>query len=181
MLACIYTKMEWTSDLDAAVANKGDQFLLARDLVSTDGKVSDDQKEYAVVQFDKVRDVVTGAPETTFYEVVLDGKCFLHLVVHFGETDLRDEILQDIIAAMHKAMPDIPLKDMQPHVSLSGAPGRLELRVVYRDVVLETLGACRQIAENVAALLQDPKSVQLNVYRHGHCSPILGRIGVSGQ
>jgi hypothetical protein len=162
--------LDWTSDLEAAVEKKGDQFLLARG-------DREDQKEYAIVPFDKVRDVVTGAPETLFYEVVLEGKCFLHLVVHFGETDLRDEILQDVVAAMHKALPDIPLKDMQPHVSLGGAVGRLELRVVYRDVVLESLAACKQIAENVAALLDDPDSVQLDVYRHGHCSPILGRIG----
>jgi hypothetical protein len=163
---------DWTSDLEAAVEKKGDQFLLAR---------SDDDglKEYAVLPFDKVGDTISAAPETTFYEVVLEGKCFLHLIVHFGETD-QDEILQEVVTAMHKALPDIPLKDMQPHVSLSGIPGCLELRVVYRDVVLDTLGACRQIAENVAALLQDPKSVQLDVYRHGHCSPILGRIGASG-
>ena len=169
--------LDWTSDLEAAVAKKGDQFLLARD--RTDGKdQSDAVKEYAVVPFGEVRATVTSCPETTFYEVVLDGKCFLHLVVHFGEID-RDEILQDVVAALHKALPDIPLKDMQPHVSLGGAPGRLELRVVYRDVVLETLGACRQIAQNVAALLEHG-SVQLDVYSHGHCSPILGRVGTSG-
>lgn len=168
--------LDWTSDLEAAVAKKGDQFLLARDRTSTDAEDREDVKEYAVVPLDDVRDAVTGAPETTFYEVVLDGKCFLHLVVQFGETE-QDEILGGVVAAMHKALPDIPLKDMQPHVSLGGAVGRLELRVVYRDVVLDTLAACKRIAENVAALLEDPKSVQLDVYKHGHCSPILGRVG----
>jgi hypothetical protein len=162
--------LDWTSDLEAAVAKKGDQFLLAR-------SDSDGLKEYSVLPFDEVRDAITACPEATFYEVVLDGKCFLHLVVHFGDQDgVLADVLADVVAAMHKALPDIPLKDMQPHVSLGGIPGRLELRVVYRDVVLETLGACRQIAQNVAALL-DSGSVQLDVYEHGHCSPIVGRIG----
>lgn len=163
--------MIWTSDLDAAVAKKGDGFLLARDLAS-----GDDGKEYAVLPFDEVRDTMTACPDTTFYEVVLDGKCFLHLVVHFGDQDaVLADVLSDVVAAMHKALPDIPLKDMQPNVSLGGVPGRLELRVVYRDVVLETLGACKQVAENVAALLGSG-SVRLDVYEHGHCSPILGRL-----
>lgn len=169
--------LDWTSDLDAAVANKGDQFLLARTLIG-----EGDHKEYAVLPFDRVRDHITEFPDAMYFEVVLDGKCFLHLVVRFGESDQDDSdiwadaVLTDVVAAMHKALPDIPLKDMQPHVSLAGAMGLLELRVVYRDVVLETLGACRLIAQNVSALLRSG-SVRLDVYEHGHCSPILGRIG----
>lgn len=162
--------LDWTRDLDAAMAKKGDQFLLARNLIG------EDYKEYAIIPFAEVRDYITEFPDAMYFEVVLEGKCFLHLIVQFGETD-QDEILGEVVAAMHKALPDIPLKDMQPHVSLSGIPGRLELRVVYRDVVLDSLAACKRVAENVAALLPDPASVQLDVYKHGHCSPILGRVG----
>lgn len=155
----------WTTDLDAAVlAQAAGQALV---MLARGERV----KEYATVPFGEVRELVAGCPDVVFYEVVTEGKCYLHLCAHNADRYADPEAMYDEVkAALTEALPDIPIAGMRPERSTGVVDGRAILDLVYKDVGVKSLAAARAIGEAVAEKLgPSATEIDLDVYRHCYC------------
>lgn len=135
-----------------------------------------DAREYASMSTDAAMDLCKSDKETQFFEVVTDGKCYLHFVLSAAtfSQDLWGELGNAIVGAL----PDIPaINEMAPTASVS-ADG--VLRVVYREIVLSAIADNARIARAVLAHMDERPDefktargcLQLDVYEIGYCQPL---------
>jgi len=133
-------------------------------------------REFATIAFQDIAAVMGDAdPDARWYEVVTDGRCYLHLVLRAPESDAeREALFAETVAAVTAALPDVPgLAGMRALVSIQDGA----MRVVYRDVVLGGLDAAREIAKTIVVRAESrpedyPRlrgSVLMESYDPGHC------------
>jgi hypothetical protein len=158
----------WTdlqTALDARVQN---------DIVVARGTV--DAREYASMSTDAAMDLCKSDKETQYFEVVTDGKCYLHFVL--SAATFTQDLWGELGNAIVGALPDIPaIKEMAPSASVS-QDGLV--RVVYREIVLSAVADNARIAKAVLAHMDERPDdfkvargcLKLDVYELGYCQPL---------
>jgi hypothetical protein len=155
----------WSTDLQAAVlaqAANPSLVLLAK---------GDCVKEYATLTFGQVREFAESHPGVALYEVITEGKCYLHLHAYNPDRDTSiDGMYDEVRAALAEALPDIPVAGMRPARSAGILDGKATLQLVYKDIGLSGLDAARMVGEAVSDKLgASATKINLDVYRHCYC------------
>lgn len=159
----------WTSDLQTALDAR-----VQNDIVIARG--SSESREYASMSTDAAMELFKSGTDAPLFEVVTDGKCYLHFVL--SAASFTQELWSELGDAIVGALPDIPaIKDMAPSASVS--PDGV-LRVVYRDIVLTAIADNARIARAVLAHMDERPDdfktargcLQLDVYEIGYCQPL---------
>lgn len=159
------TMATWSTDLQAALqaqaANPALVLLAKGECV----------KEYATLTFAQVRDFTKSHPGVVLYEVVTEGKCYLHLYANNPDRDADVEgMYEEVKGALAEALPDVPVTDMRPARSAGILNGKATLKLVYKDIGLSGLAAARKIGEAVSEKLgASATKIDLDVYRHCYC------------
>ncbi len=161
----------WSSDLQAALdARVQNDIVLARQPAGN--------REYAAMSTDAAMQLCRTGSDALF-EVVTDGKCFLHFVA--PAASFNPQTWEELGRAIVGALPDIPaVAAMQPVASASPDGS---VRIVYNDIVLSSIADNLRIARAVLAHMDDRPAdfraargcLKLDVYELGYCQPLASK------